>query len=49
MIRHPSENYLKYLITLPDPQLQDNARINIMISLLGVPAGKGRLPPLAPQ
>lgn len=39
-VRHPSENYFKFLMTLSDPRMQDNAWLNMMITMLGYPPAK---------
>lgn len=35
--RHPCENFIKYLITTTDPRMQDNAMVNMMVTMLGYP------------
>lgn len=36
-IRHPSENFIKFLITTSDPRAQDNAWVNMVVEMLGYP------------
>lgn len=37
MTRHPSENFIKFLITTTDQRMTDNAMVNMMIGMLGYP------------
>jgi len=36
-IRHPSENFIKFLITTTDPRMQDDAMVNMWVTMLGFP------------
>jgi hypothetical protein len=40
MIRHPSENFIKFLITSMNPQMQDNGAVNVMVTMLGYPPAR---------
>lgn len=37
MIRHPSENFIKYLISTQDMRMLDNNNVNFMVTSLGFP------------
>lgn len=37
-LRHPSENFIKFLITTTDPRYTDNAVVNIAVTMLGYPS-----------